>query len=87
MVYDFYPTRCVFSIPSPRLGDRKHTTRWIKIIYHRKTLDSLEILYIIRFQRILLKLNVNIASVAAQHIRYQTSTTLRSKKKKFLEDL
>ena len=30
--YDFYPTCWVFSIPSSRLGDRKHTTRWIKII-------------------------------------------------------
>ena len=27
--YDLYPTRCAFSIPSPRLGDRKHTTSWI----------------------------------------------------------
>jgi hypothetical protein len=41
--YDFYPTRCVFSIPSPRLADRKHTIRWIKIISHHKTW---EILYI-----------------------------------------
>jgi hypothetical protein len=30
---DFYPTSCMFSIPSPRLGDRKHTTRWIKKSY------------------------------------------------------
>lgn len=27
---DFYPTRCAFSIPSPRIGNRKRTTRWIK---------------------------------------------------------
>jgi hypothetical protein len=39
----FYPTRCVISIPSPRLRDRKHTTLWIKIISHHKTW---EILYI-----------------------------------------
>jgi hypothetical protein len=31
MWYDFYQTRCVIYIPSPRLGDRKHTTCWIKI--------------------------------------------------------
>lgn len=32
MVNDFYSTRCMFSIPSPRLaiGDRKHTMCWIK---------------------------------------------------------
>ena len=30
-MFDFYPTCCEFSIPSPRLGDRKHTTRWMKI--------------------------------------------------------
>ena len=32
VVYDFYPT-----IPSPRLRDRKHTTRWIKIISNPKS--------------------------------------------------
>jgi hypothetical protein len=32
------------SIPSPRLGDRKHTTRWIKIILHHK---PWEILYLL----------------------------------------
>jgi hypothetical protein len=40
--YDFYPTRCSFSIPSPRLGDRKHTS-WIKIISSHK---PWEILYL-----------------------------------------
>jgi hypothetical protein len=33
----------VISIPSPRLGDRNHTTGWIKIISHHK---PWEILYI-----------------------------------------
>jgi hypothetical protein len=32
MLYYFYSTRCVLSIPSRKLGDRKHTTRWIKMI-------------------------------------------------------
>jgi hypothetical protein len=32
MWYDFYPTFCVFYILSPRLGDRKHITRWISHI-------------------------------------------------------
>jgi hypothetical protein len=41
-----YPTRCVSSIPSPRLRDRKHTTRWIKIISHHK---PWEILYILQY--------------------------------------
>jgi hypothetical protein len=31
----------VFSIPSPRLGDRKHTTRWIKIVSHQKPWEIL----------------------------------------------
>jgi hypothetical protein len=48
MWYDFYPTRCV-SIPSPRLGDRKHTTRWIKIISHHK---PWKILYLRREEQI-----------------------------------
>jgi hypothetical protein len=43
--YDFYPTRCVFSVPSPRLGDRKHKTCWIKIISNHK---PWEIVYIWR---------------------------------------
>lgn len=43
MVHDFYPTRCMFSIPSTRHRDRNRTTRWINIIYQRK---SWEILYI-----------------------------------------
>jgi hypothetical protein len=43
MWYDFYPTRCAFFIPSPRPRDRKHTTRWIKIISHHK---PWEILYV-----------------------------------------
>jgi hypothetical protein len=30
----------VFSIPSPRLGDRKHTTRWIKIIITSQTMGD-----------------------------------------------
>jgi hypothetical protein len=33
--YDFYPTRYVFPIPSPRLGDRKHKTRWMKTISNK----------------------------------------------------
>jgi hypothetical protein len=37
MWYDFYPTSCLFSIPEPWRGDRKHTTSWIKIISHHKT--------------------------------------------------
>jgi hypothetical protein len=41
--YDFSPTRFVFSIPSPRLRDRKHKTCWIKIIANHK---PWEILYI-----------------------------------------
>lgn len=38
VVNSFYQTRFEFSITSPRLaiGDRKHTTGWIKTIYHRK---------------------------------------------------
>ena len=32
---------CVFSIPSPRLGDRKHTTRWIKILSNPKLWEIL----------------------------------------------
>jgi hypothetical protein len=31
----------VFSIPSPRLGDRKHKTHWIKIISHHKPWEIL----------------------------------------------
>lgn len=26
MEYDFNPIRCVFSIPSPRIGDRKYNS-------------------------------------------------------------
>jgi hypothetical protein len=44
----------VFSIPSPRLGDRKHTTRWIKIISHHK---PWEILYITHKARISYKIH------------------------------
>jgi hypothetical protein len=43
--YDFYPTRCMFSIPSPRLGDRKHKTRWLKIISNHKPWEILYIQY------------------------------------------
>ena len=42
--YEFYSTLWVFSIPSPRLGDRKHTTRRIKIISIPK---PWEILYLL----------------------------------------
>jgi hypothetical protein len=48
--YDFYPTRCVFSIPEPRLGDRKHKTRWIKIISNHK---PWEILYLTLYRYIM----------------------------------
>ena len=40
-------TCCVFSIPSPRLGDRKHTTCWLKIISNH---NPWEILYIGMFE-------------------------------------
>jgi hypothetical protein len=40
MWYGFCQTRFVFSIPSPRLGDRKHTS-WIHIISHHKTWEIL----------------------------------------------
>jgi hypothetical protein len=43
MWYDFYLTHSVFSISSPRIGDRKHKTRWIKIISNHK---PWEILYV-----------------------------------------
>ena len=33
---DFYPTSYVYSIPEPWRGDRKHMTRWIKIISTHK---------------------------------------------------
>jgi hypothetical protein len=46
MWYDFYSTRCVFSIPSPRLGERNHTARWIKIISHHKTWEILYLSHI-----------------------------------------
>ena len=36
----FYPS-CVFSIPSPRLGNRKRTTSWSKIIYNHKPWEIL----------------------------------------------
>ena len=49
--YDFYPTLCVFSIPSPRLGDRKHTTRWIKIISNHKPWEILYLFFNIVFHR------------------------------------
>jgi hypothetical protein len=42
----FYPTRCVFSIPEPWRGVRKHTTSWIKIISHHKTWEILFITYL-----------------------------------------
>jgi hypothetical protein len=42
---DFYPTHCVFSIPSPRLGDRKYATHWIKIISHHKPWEILYVLF------------------------------------------
>lgn len=35
--YEFYSTRCVFSIPEPRRGDRTKTMSRIKFIYHRKS--------------------------------------------------
>jgi hypothetical protein len=33
--YDLHSIRCVFYIPSTRLGDRKHITRWINISNHK----------------------------------------------------
>ena len=47
VVYDFYPTCCVFYIPPPKLGDRKDTTRWMKIIYNHKPWEVLYILLIV----------------------------------------
>jgi hypothetical protein len=44
--YDFYPTLCVFSIPSPRLGDRKYKTRWIKVISNHKPWEILYLFFI-----------------------------------------
>jgi hypothetical protein len=46
--YDCYPTRCVISIPSPRLGNRKHKTRWIKII--SQTMG--DPIYLLNFQKL-----------------------------------
>jgi hypothetical protein len=40
MWYDFYPMSCVFSIPAPRLRDRKHMS-WMKVISHHKTWEIL----------------------------------------------
>ena len=41
VVYDFYPTSCVFSIPKPWQGDRKDTSSWIKIICNLKLWEIL----------------------------------------------
>ena len=43
--YDFYPTCCVFPISSRRLGDRKHTTCWIKIISNHKPCQGYPIFF------------------------------------------
>jgi hypothetical protein len=41
----------VFSIPSPRPGDRKHTTRWIKIITSQSIGDPIYIAFLQRQSR------------------------------------
>lgn len=41
LAYGFYPTRRVFSMPSPKLEDKKNTSCCVKIINHRKTLEIL----------------------------------------------
>ena len=46
-IYDFYPTSCVFFIPEPWRGDRKHSTSWIKIIANPKPWEILFITYLI----------------------------------------
>lgn len=47
MVHDFYPTRCVFSIPKlALLGDGKRT-RCVKIIYNPKLLKLINIFEIL----------------------------------------
>lgn len=33
LIWWFYPTSCLFSIPLPRLRDKKHATCWIRIKY------------------------------------------------------
>ena len=40
--YGIYETRCVFHIPSPRLGDIKYTTRYINTVWNE---NSFQILY------------------------------------------
>jgi hypothetical protein len=37
----------VFSIPSPKLRDRKHTTCWIKIVSHHKAWETVTITYVV----------------------------------------
>ena len=49
VAYDFYPTSCVFFIPEPWRGDRKHSTSWIKIIANPKPWEILFITYLIFF--------------------------------------
>ena len=39
--YGFYPTRTVFPVPSPRLRDRKQTTRLIKTTPNAKPREVL----------------------------------------------
>lgn len=48
MVFDFYPTHCVFSKPLPRLFEKQKFSknRWIKIIYH---LEQWGILHVFDF--------------------------------------
>jgi hypothetical protein len=47
LLWCFYPTRCVFSIPLSGLGERKHTSRWIRTISHHKPWEILYVFSII----------------------------------------
>ena len=44
--YDFYPTWCMFSIPEPRLGDRKYTTLWIKIMISNHNMSDTTCIFV-----------------------------------------
>jgi hypothetical protein len=69
----------VFSIPSPRLGDRKHKTRWIKIISNHK---PWEILYIHHKQVIVVhyyidrKGSLKIAKLNSSRMSYEVAVSL-----------
>jgi hypothetical protein len=87
--YDFYPTRCVFSIPSPRLGDRKHKTRWLKIISNHKPWEILYLLLKIKWPVLLcyLKGNKNCLLKEIQYIWfYWCSLKKRRKERNLAKD-